>query len=211
MDRFYLADSWVPVVREEIDEDPRNVEYIWPEAWSSMSKKSQRKEKQHWAEKKPKLDYARKLRGIHCIDLEDEEFNETLKNARKKWEFKIDFAMSCRLRKTSGNSSSKTFLSNHHHKKKAKLLPHLFARLTSLPECAIKRLRTKIMKISFIHFVHTNSNAAKRTGQAEESEVKNKQEKKATADFATLIVLYHLEKLRLGQEVPKIARTCCTT
>ena len=33
---------------------------------------------------KPQLDDARKLRGIYFIDLEDKEFKETIKNARKK-------------------------------------------------------------------------------------------------------------------------------
>ena len=35
---------------------------------------------------KPKLDNARKLRGIYFIDPEDKEFKETIKNARKKLE-----------------------------------------------------------------------------------------------------------------------------
>ena len=33
---------------------------------------------------KPKLDNARKLRGIYFIDLDDMEFKDTLQNARKK-------------------------------------------------------------------------------------------------------------------------------
>ena len=49
---------------------------MWPESWSGMSKKSQQKEKQHWAEEGPKLDSARKLRRIYSIDPEDKEFFE---------------------------------------------------------------------------------------------------------------------------------------
>ena len=38
--------------------------HIWPGIWSGMSRKSQQKEKQYWAEERPKLDNAGKLRGI---------------------------------------------------------------------------------------------------------------------------------------------------
>ena len=51
-----------------------------------MSNASERKEKQKWAFAKPKLDNARKLRGIHFIDLDDGEFKDIMKNARRKLE-----------------------------------------------------------------------------------------------------------------------------
>ena len=51
--------------------------------------------------KKPKLDNARKLRGIYFIDPEDKEFKETIKNARKKLEMPMAPAVPC---KTSNNS-----------------------------------------------------------------------------------------------------------
>ena len=57
----------------------------WPEIWSSMSKKSQQKEKQHWAEEKPKIDSERKLRGIYWVDSDDKEFSETLTNRERSW------------------------------------------------------------------------------------------------------------------------------
>ena len=59
------------------------------------------KEKQKWSHEKPKLDNARKLRGIYFIDSEDKEFKETIKNARKKLETPVAPAMPC---KTSKNS-----------------------------------------------------------------------------------------------------------
>ena len=57
-------------------------DHLWPELWRGMSKNAKLKEKHKWAiEKKPKLDNARRLRGIYFIDPEDKEFKETIKNA----------------------------------------------------------------------------------------------------------------------------------
>ena len=39
-------------------------DYLWREKWKDMSEAAQRTEKQKWAIKKPKLENARKLRGI---------------------------------------------------------------------------------------------------------------------------------------------------
>ena len=43
-----------------------------------------RKEKQKRAIEKPKIDNARRLRGIYFIDLGDEEFKDIMKNALVK-------------------------------------------------------------------------------------------------------------------------------
>ena len=51
-----------------------------------MGKNAKLREKQTWSHEKLHLDNARKLRGIYFIDPEDEEFKETIKNARKKLE-----------------------------------------------------------------------------------------------------------------------------
>ena len=59
---------------------------LWPEIWKNMSDASKRKEKQKWAIEKPKLDNARRLRGIYFIDPADEEFKNIMKNARGKLE-----------------------------------------------------------------------------------------------------------------------------
>ena len=50
---------------------------LWPEIWKDMSDASKRKEKQKLAIEKPKLDNARRLRGIYFIDPDDEEFKES--------------------------------------------------------------------------------------------------------------------------------------
>ena len=66
-----------------------------------MGRNAQLKESQKWSQEKPKLDNARKLRGIYFIDPEDKELKETIKNARKKLETPMAPAMPC---KTSKNS-----------------------------------------------------------------------------------------------------------
>ena len=65
---------------------------FWPEMWKHMSDASKRKEKQKWAIEKPKLDNARKLRGIYFIDPEDDECQETMKNARRMLEIPMPAA-----------------------------------------------------------------------------------------------------------------------
>ena len=47
-----------------------------------MSKAAQKKKKKEWAIEEPKIDNGRKLRGIYFFDPEDEEYEETIKNAR---------------------------------------------------------------------------------------------------------------------------------
>ena len=79
-------------------------DHLWREIWSSMSKAAQRMEKQRWAIEKPKLDNARKLRGIYLVDPDDGEFKETMKNARKKLEVPIA-AILCKLMTFRGLSN----------------------------------------------------------------------------------------------------------
>ena len=58
---------------------------LWPELWTKLGSNAELREKQKWSIEKPKLDNARKLRGIYFIDPEDKEFKETIRNARKNW------------------------------------------------------------------------------------------------------------------------------
>ena len=59
---------------------------------------------------KPKLDHARRPRGIYFTDPEDKEFKETIKNARKKLETPMAPAMLCKTSKKSkhGETRGKT-------------------------------------------------------------------------------------------------------
>ena len=58
-------------------------DHLWPELWRGMARNAKLREKHKWAIEKPKLDNARRLRGICFIDFEDKEFKETIRNARK--------------------------------------------------------------------------------------------------------------------------------
>ena len=57
-------------------------DHEWPEVWTKMGKSAQNREKE-WVKEKPKLDNARKLRGIYFIDPEDKEHSEITKCKRK--------------------------------------------------------------------------------------------------------------------------------
>ena len=65
---FTQFTSRINVVRGKSDEDSTKVQ-AWPE--------SLQKGKQQRADEKLRLDTERRLGGIHNIDLEDKEFNET--------------------------------------------------------------------------------------------------------------------------------------
>ena len=51
-------------------------DYLWSELWTKLERNAQLKERQQWSHQKPKLDNARKLRGIYFIDPEDKEFSK---------------------------------------------------------------------------------------------------------------------------------------
>ena len=64
-------------------------DHSWPELWTKLGRNAKLREKQKWSIEKPKLDNARRLRGIYFIYPEDKEFKETIRNARKKLETTI--------------------------------------------------------------------------------------------------------------------------
>ena len=71
-----------------------------------MGKNVKLKEKQKWSNEKLHLENARKLRGIYFIDSEDTEFEETIKNARKKLETSVASVMPCKIIKICGSGAS---------------------------------------------------------------------------------------------------------
>ena len=75
-------------------------DHLWPELWTKLGSNAQLKERQKWSHEKPKLYNARRLRGICFNDPADNEFKETIKNARKKLETPMAPAMPCKTNKT---------------------------------------------------------------------------------------------------------------
>ena len=77
--------------------------HSWPELWRGKARNAKLREKYKWAIEKPKLDNARRLRGIYFIDPEDMEFKEIIETARRKLETPMAPAMPCAryARKTS--------------------------------------------------------------------------------------------------------------
>ena len=75
-----------------------------------MGRNAKLKERHEWSDEQPKLDNARRLRGIYFIDPEDKEFKETIKNARKKLETPMAPAVPCKTSKksTHGETRGKT-------------------------------------------------------------------------------------------------------
>ena len=74
-----------------------------------MLEASNRREKQQWAIEKPKLDIARRLRGIYFIDPDDEEFKNIMKNARRKFEIPMPAAMPCKLQRDKYREKGRTY------------------------------------------------------------------------------------------------------
>ena len=82
------------VTRKQLTSRP---DHLWPELWKSIGKNAKLREKQKWSEEKIHFENARKLRGIYFIDPEDNEYKETIKNARKKLETSVAPAMPCKI------------------------------------------------------------------------------------------------------------------
>ena len=69
---------------------------LWPEIWKHMSDASKRKDKSKCTIEKPKLDNARKSRGIYFTVPDDEEFEEFMENARRQLENPMPAAVPCK-------------------------------------------------------------------------------------------------------------------
>ena len=61
-------------------------DHVWSEVWTKMCKAAQNLEKQELAKEKPKLDNARRLRGINFIDPNDKQHSEIVKKSEKETE-----------------------------------------------------------------------------------------------------------------------------
>ena len=105
-----LSDSWTGFTRFTMFDEKPPCGYAW--SGRRLTKKQTtsrpRKEKQKWAIEQPKLDNARRLRGIFFIDPDDAEFKETLKNARRKLDVPMPPGMPCKIRRRKYKETSRT-------------------------------------------------------------------------------------------------------
>ena len=108
-------DLHCPVERLTRKQTTSRPDTLWPEIWKDVSDASKRKEKSKWAIEKPKLDNARRLRGIYFIHPDDEDSKDTMKNARGKLEIPMPAAMLCKLQLDKYRETCRTV---EEHKKK---------------------------------------------------------------------------------------------
>ena len=80
---------------------------LWPEIWQDMSEAPKRKEKHKWSIEKPNLDNARKMRGIYFIDPDDGEFQDIMKNARRKADVPMPATMPCKIQREKYRETSR--------------------------------------------------------------------------------------------------------
>ena len=123
-----LSDSWTGFTQFTLLEEKPPEGYMWSGGRLTKRQVTSRpdylnaelREKHKWAIEKPKLDNARRLRGIYFFDPEDKEFKETIENASRKWETPMAPAMPCKTcKKNHGEIRSKT---NHFKSKFACIL-----------------------------------------------------------------------------------------
>ena len=112
-----LSDSWTSFTQFTLLSEKPPDGYMW--SGEKLTKRQRsfmartldkigKREKQIWAIEKPKLDNARRLRGIYFIDPEDKELKETIKNARRKLETPMAPAMPCKTCKKSKNGETRS-------------------------------------------------------------------------------------------------------
>ena len=95
----------MPRTRKQLTSRP---DHLWPALWRGMSKNAKLREKHKWAIEKPKLDNARRFRGIYFIDPEDMEFKEIIYNARRKLETPTAPAVPCKTCKKNKHGETRS-------------------------------------------------------------------------------------------------------
>ena len=125
-------------------------DHLWPELWRGLARNAKLREKNKWAIEKPKLDNARRLRGIHFIDPEDKEFKETIKNATRKLETPIAPAMPCKTCKKSKHGETRSKTDDFKSK---------FACILEASECTRMRMEESLPKYHEDHIAGKGDNS----------------------------------------------------
>ena len=126
-------------------------DHFWPELWRGMARNAKLREKHKWAIENPKLDNARRLRGIYFIDPDGKEFKENIWNARRKLETPMAPAMPCKTCKKSKNEETRS-KTNDCKSKFACILEASESTRMRLEESLPKCLRTILQEDGTIHY-----------------------------------------------------------
>ena len=93
------------MVREKINEKTVDIQ-VRPFMARVLEANSKARQAEGEVDEKSHFENARKLRGIYFIDLDNKEFKETIKNARKKFEISVVPALPCKIAKNCGSGAS---------------------------------------------------------------------------------------------------------
>ena len=182
-----------------------------------MSKNAELREKHKWAIEKPKLDNARRLRGIYFIDLEDKEFKKSFKMQGEMWKHQwFQPCLARHARKTSmGRPVARPMISS--------LNLHVSWKPVNPQECVWKNLYRNIMMPQAMKIPAANAAVDKEWEKLakipawDKTKVRNKSEviddarkEGRKVHFASVMDLCHLKECRIGDKAPKIQRSSCT-
>ena len=134
-------------------------DHLWPGLWIKLGRNAKLREMQKLSTEKPKLDNARRFRGICVLDPEDKEFKETIENARKKLETPMAPAMLCKTSKKCKHGETRGKTNEFKSKLACILEASESTRLRmeeSLPNCHEDHIAGKLdNSLQHIHLVHT--------------------------------------------------------
>ena len=78
-------------------------DHIWPGAWTRIEKAAQRREKQNGQSRNQNSNMLQNVRRVYSIDPSDEDYKDTIKNARRKLETPTATATPCKRELSKAN------------------------------------------------------------------------------------------------------------
>ena len=132
-----------------------------------MSDTAKKKAKQRWAIEKPRLDNARQLRGILFIEPNDEEFQLTMKAARRKLEDPMPGAM------PSKNTDKEQWGTHRNFGGNARQNTFVLSIPTKARDQGLKELDTNLIKITLLQKVESHGHYIKTTRMRRTSSGRN--------------------------------------
>ena len=129
--------SGVRLTKRQLTSRP---DHLWPELWIKLGRNAKLKEKHKWSDEKPKLDNARRLRGIYFIDPEGQGIPRNHQGIlARTWKLPMAPAMPCKTVKSNKNCGSGASI-------KSKQNLRVLWKLVNLQDCVCENLYQIIMK-----------------------------------------------------------------